>query len=235
MENWLTIVVGIYLLGMVLYGHYRGFIRLAVSMVALVATLVIVNLAMPQVSEFLKEKTPINTMIKDALENAIDIAAPDQEEELPSAQRTAIENLDLPEQLKEILIENNNNEVYDMLHVDEFTDYIGAYLSNVIINIIGFIIMFIVVYALIHIIMRWLDLMAKLPILSGINQIAGALLGAAQGLIFFWIFCLVATAASGSGWGMAVIRQIESSPWLSFLYSHNILIKIVTGVLNSMA
>ena len=169
MENWLTIVVGIYLLGMVLYGHYRGFIRLAVSMVALVATLVIVNLAMPQVSEFLKEKTPINTMIKDALENAIDIAAPDQEEELPSAQRTAIENLDLPEQLKEILIENNNNEVYDLLHVDEFTDYIGAYLSNVIINIIGFIIMFIVVYALIHIIMRWLDLGQRPaePLLSG--------------------------------------------------------------------
>lgn len=234
MENWLTIVVGVYLLAMVLYGHYRGFIRLAVSMVALVATLVIVNLAMPRVSVFLRESTPINSMVKEALENAVDIAAPETEVELPSAQRTAIENLNLPEQLKEILIENNNNEVYDMLHVEEFADYIGAYLSNVIINIIGFILLFVVVYVLIQIIMRWLDLMAKLPILSGINQIAGALLGAVEGLVFFWIFSLLVTACSGTGWGMAVIHQIESSPWLSFLYSHNILIKIVTGVLHSM-
>lgn len=234
MENWLTIVVGIYLLAMVLYGHYRGFIRLAVSMVALVATLVIVNLAMPQVSAFLRERTPISSMVKEALENAIDINDPEEEAELPSAQRTAIENLNLPEQLKEMLIENNNNEVYDMLQVDVFTDYIGAYLSNVIINIIGFIFLFVVVYALIHIVMRWLDLMAKLPILSGINQIAGALLGAAEGLVFFWIFCLLVTACSGSGWGMAVIRQIESSPWLAFLYTHNILVRIVTGVLHGM-
>ena len=37
MDNWLEIVVGIYLLGMILYGHYKGFLRLAVSMAALVS------------------------------------------------------------------------------------------------------------------------------------------------------------------------------------------------------
>ena len=34
MENWLEIAAGVYLLAMVLYGHYRGFIRLAVSLAA---------------------------------------------------------------------------------------------------------------------------------------------------------------------------------------------------------
>ena len=47
MKNWLEIVVGVYLLGMILYGHYRGFIRMAVSMVALIATFAIVRIAMP--------------------------------------------------------------------------------------------------------------------------------------------------------------------------------------------
>lgn len=236
MENWLSIVVGIYLMAMVLYGHYKGFIRLAVSMVALVATLMIVNVAMPQVSVFLKEKTPISSMIKSTLEDVIDVGHVEGEEtELPSVQRTAIEGLELPEQLKKALIENNNNEVYQLLHVEEFTDYIGTYISNIIINTLGFVILFIFVFAVIHIVMRWLNLMAKLPILSGLNQIAGALLGAAEGLVFFWIFCLVITACSGTTWGMSLIRQIEDSAWLTFLYSHNLLTQIVMGIIQGLA
>ena len=42
-ENWLAIAVGIYLAGMILYGHYKGFIKLSVSAVALVLTLAVVH------------------------------------------------------------------------------------------------------------------------------------------------------------------------------------------------
>ena len=49
MENWLEITVGLYLLAMVLYGHYRGFIRTAVSMTAVVVTFMIVQVVMPSV------------------------------------------------------------------------------------------------------------------------------------------------------------------------------------------
>ena len=59
MKNWLEIVVGVYLLGMILYGHYRGFIRMAVSMVALIATFAIVRIAMPYVNEAARERTPL--------------------------------------------------------------------------------------------------------------------------------------------------------------------------------
>ena len=34
-ENWLFVAVAVYLVSMVLYGHYRGFVRLAVSAVSL--------------------------------------------------------------------------------------------------------------------------------------------------------------------------------------------------------
>ena len=40
MKNWLEISVAAYLLIMVLYGHYRGAIRMAVSVTALAATFV---------------------------------------------------------------------------------------------------------------------------------------------------------------------------------------------------
>ena len=52
MKNWFEIIIGIYLLGMILYGHYRGAIRMAVSMVAFIATFLIVHIAMPSMTVF---------------------------------------------------------------------------------------------------------------------------------------------------------------------------------------
>ena len=46
-ENWLSILAACYLIGMMLYGHYRGFLRLAVSMAALLIALVGVRVMMP--------------------------------------------------------------------------------------------------------------------------------------------------------------------------------------------
>ena len=65
MKNWFEIIVGIYLLGMVLYGHYRGAIRMAVSMVALIATFLIVRAIMPSVAVFVKNETPVYEWIRE--------------------------------------------------------------------------------------------------------------------------------------------------------------------------
>ena len=56
--HWLEILAAVYLVGMVLYGHYRGFIRLCVSALALVISLVTVRVALPYVTEWLKNDTP---------------------------------------------------------------------------------------------------------------------------------------------------------------------------------
>ena len=158
----------------------------------------------------------------------------EKDEDVPSVQRTIIENLNLPQNVKSALIENNNHEVYELLGVNAFADYIGNYLADMILNSVGFVLMFAIVYLLIKLVVRWLDLIARLPILSGMNKIAGALLGGVQGLIFLWILCLVLTACSGTSWGMTLIRQVEASKWLSFLYEHNFLNAIVLSVIHGM-
>ena len=43
--RWLEVLVAVYLIGMILYGHYRGFIRLAVSLLSLVIALTAVSAA----------------------------------------------------------------------------------------------------------------------------------------------------------------------------------------------
>ena len=178
MENWLSIAAGVYLLSMVLYGHYRGFIRLAVSMVALVAALAIVHVSMPKVTEYLKENTSIQQTLSNSMKQAAGIGLPEEtgdeeekDEDVPSVQRTIIENLNLPQNVKSALIENNNHEVYEFLGVNAFADYIGNYLADMILNSVGFVLMFAIVYLLIKLVVRWLDLIARLPILSGMNKI----------------------------------------------------------------
>lgn len=235
-KHWLSVGTAVFLLAMVLYGHYRGFLRIAVSMVALIATLIIVRMGTPYMTNFLLQNTEIHAAVERGLLGISGAGEVSEEEvQLPAGQRMLIEHLNLPEQMKEALIENNNNEVYSLLGVDAFMDYIGAYLTNMVLNVVCSIILFLIVYIGIRLIMRWLDLLARLPILSGMNQIAGAVLGGVQGLLIIWILSLVVTVCSATVWGRAVLDQIEMTPWLFFLYKNNIFNWLVVGILNSLA
>lgn len=234
MDNWLEITVGVYLLGMILYGHYKGLIRLAVSMVALAATLVIVHFAMPKITVFVKENTPVYTWIADGMKETMGIEEDLPDIQMPAEQRMVIENLNLPDDVKQILLENNNSQMYQILGVDAFAEYIGNYLANLIMNSVGFVVLFLAVYILLHLIMKWLDLVARLPILYGMNHVAGAILGGIQGLFFIWIAALLITACASTSWASAVLSQIEASPWLSFLYHYNLVSKMALGILRGI-
>ena len=234
MDNWLEITVGVYLLGMILYGHYKGLIRLAVSMVALIATLVIVHFAMPKITVFVKENTPVYTWIADGMKETMGIEEDLPDIQMPAEQRMVIENLNLPDDVKQILLENNNSQMYQILGVDAFAEYIGNYLANLIMNSVGFVVLFLAVYILLHLIMKWLDLVARLPILYGMNHVAGAILGGIQGLFFIWIAALLITACASTSWASAVLSQIEASPWLSFLYHYNLVSKMALGILRGI-
>lgn len=123
--HWLEILAAVYLVGMVLYGHYRGFIRLCVSALALVISLVTVRVALPYVTEWLKNDTPVYESIRQGMADAVgldglldgvlDIGAGTGGSDAGIGERRTIEELKLPEQMKRILIENNNREVYQML------------------------------------------------------------------------------------------------------------------------
>jgi len=145
-ENWLFVVVAVYLVSMVLYGHYRGFIRLAVSAVSLVLSLGVVHFGAPSVANLLRSNEVVYQAVEDSVtkfiqkddeaENEAADAAP------PSVQRSIIEEMELPEQLKDALLENNNSEVYEALGVSSFTHYVSRYLANSLINIISFFLLF---------------------------------------------------------------------------------------------
>lgn len=237
--HWLEIAAALYLLGMILYGHHKGFIRLAVSAVALLITLVAVNYALPYVTEWLKEDTPLYEAMKDKVVEGIGLdemlSESGQSKKLQKEEEwKLIDELPLPKQFKKMLTENNNSEVYRIMGVDQFEDYIGGYVADMILKAGTFLLMFLVLFVALQILVFWLDLIAKLPILSGINQIAGAVLGAVEALIFIWIVCLIFTVLSRTGLGEAALEQIAASPWLSWIYDHNVLLHLMLGFVRNV-
>ena len=198
-------------------------------------TLVIVHVAMPKAAVFIKENTPVYSWIAEQTKTTIESAIGIEDDiQVPAEQRQVIEGLSLPKDVKQMLLENNNSRMYEILGVNAFVEYIGNYLANMILNWAGFVIMFLVVYILLRLVMKWLDIMAKLPVLSGMNQIAGAILGGIQGLFFLWLISLLLTACASTFWAAPILRQVEASPWLSFLYHYNLLSKLAVGILRGI-
>ena len=233
MQNWLAIAAAVYLAAMILMGHHKGFIRKAVSAVSLIITLAAVNIAMPQVTSYLKQNTEVYQTIEIAIGNAIGIDN-SADEDTPAAQRQKIETLKLPERLKEGLVANNNHEVYNMLGAETFSRYVTGYLVNNMVNLTVYILLFAVLFSTLQIISRCLDIVARLPVLYGVNKLAGAALGALEGLVFLWLLCLLATAFSTAEWGAKLIELIEESSWLSYLYDHNLLITLAASLMKGI-
>ena len=199
--HWLSLLMGAYLVGMALYGHYRGFLRLAVSMAALVLSLGAVRMAMPPLTAFLKENTGIHQWMQESLEEAIGLEGITGNMNLPAQQRAAIEEMPLPKSVKQILVENNNEEIYRILGVDGFIDYIVSFLAGRIINALAFVLLFITMNVGLHVLSRCLNLIARLPVLYGLNQIAGAVLGVMMALSYFWVACLALNIFVSTDWG----------------------------------
>lgn len=235
LEKWLPIGVGVFLIGMMLYGHYRGFLRQCVSIGALVITLVVVKFATPYVTDVLKDNTQIRSSVSQVLVKAAGLEDQGEEvEETPAYQRVAIEKLNIPQSVKDALIENNNNEVYNLLGVDRFIEYVSSYLAGILINAASSVVLFLVTFIVIHLLVRWLDLIARLPIISGLNQIAGAVLGLAHGLLLLWVAFILLDLCSATPLGGQLLSQVQSNKWLSLLYNYNFLNFLLQGIIKGI-
>lgn len=235
--NWLLIGVGIIFFVCMVIGYVRGFIKIIVSFGTTVASIVLVLFLTPYTSKAIVALTPIDEMVQkkcismitsegvegDISENFLNKV------ELPRQKQIEIlEKADMPEFVKRGLIENNNNEAYKQLGVLNFTDYIGTYVSSVIVKIISFLLTFIVITIFIRAVIFALDVITALPVVNGLNRVAGMLVGGMIAVVLIWIVFLVITLLYSSYIGAEGFRCIENSKFLTFLYEKNVILDWVT-------
>lgn len=234
--NWLLIGTGIIFLICMIVGYARGFIKIIVSFGTTILSIVLVIFLTPYTSKAIVSLTPIDEMVQEKcismmIPEGVDIdisKLPLDKIELPrQKQIEMLEKADIPEFLKKGLIENNNNEAYRQLGVSNFIDYIGTYVSDIVVKIISFLITFIVVTIFIRAIIFALDIITALPVINGLNRIAGMLVGALIAIILVWIIFLAVTLFYSSDIGKECFKCIEDSKILTFLYEKNAILEWV--------
>lgn len=252
--NWLLYgTIGILIIGAVV-GYIKGALRIAVSLAAMVATWILVVVLTPYATEAVIRYTPVDdwiesrcesvlmTTMTDTLSQKTGIETGDEidlstlTEQLSGLeisrqeQAQMIEQSDVPDIFKDYLQENNNKEIYSLIGADSFADYIAKGITRLIVQILTAIVLFAVVAVVLKMVLCILDVVAWLPVIGGVNRLAGAALGLAVSLMIVWIVFLVFTMIYSTPAGKEVFPLIEGNAFLSFLYKKNILLKILMGL-----
>ena len=303
--NILEIAVAAVILLFAAAGYRKGFVKKLAAMVSLLVSVVLVSALLPWITAFLKENTPVYTMIEEqcrtvmekqigeamfsgaekntgessqadiyrnmgreeikALMEAngydgslLDALSDEQLEQYKEQyiqqyfgsdttdsggsensgafllgnltrieQTELIENLPLPEFLQDILLDYNNEEGYQGLGVSTFQDYLVGFIATGILNVAAFLVSVLIVHLLLWLSISALSILTNLPVIRVVNRVAGLALGLLQALLVLWLAFLILSLVSGTGIGMQLMKMVESSKWLNWLYQSNLFLEIV--------
>ena len=303
--NILEIAVAAVILLFAAAGYRKGFVKKLAAMVSLLVSVVLVSALLPWITAFLKENTPVYTMIEEqcrtvmekqigealfsgaekstgessqaeiyrnmgreemkALIEAngydgslLDALSDEQLEQYKEQyiqqyfgsdttdsggsensgafllgnltrieQTELIENLPLPEFLQDILLDYNNEEGYQGLGVSTFQDYLVGFIAPGILNVAAFLVSVLIVHLLLWLSISALSILTNLPVIRVVNRVAGLALGLLQALLVLWLAFLILSLVSGTGIGMQLMKMVESSNWLNWLYQSNLFLEIV--------
>lgn len=222
--NWFSIVILAIPVAYIFSGLQRGMVRTAFSFLSIILTLVLSFALNPQITKFVQENTPIYDMIQENCEESIiqNTEGKQAQEGDSQEQNQFIQQLPVPDSVKNILIENNNSQGYQQFVAQSFGEYASHVIATIAVSIIGMILTFVLISIILHLAAGLLNGIFSLPILSFFNHIGGALLGAAQGIFIVWIIFLVLSLFWDTSWVQSAVSMIKENSMTDYLYEHNL-------------
>ncbi len=237
-----------------LIGLKRGLFKTLFGFLAIILSLGVTYFASPIISGYIVEKTEIDDRIEDTIYKKIerdtqksvaqslkdagvtkDLNKLTKEETLfilenDPDKETQIKNIDtlnLPENIKKLYINNNNDDIYDALGVTSFYRYMARYTARLIVNVISlagtFVLIRLVLFLISFIITKTMD---ESPVLSGMDRLAGMVLGLGVGVVIVWVFMIIAGIAFGSDFD----KMVSGNEILQKVNDTNLLLKLITGI-----
>lgn len=228
--TWLGIAVLALIAAACIMGFRKGFVKEIVSVFFMLISFLLVWAVNPYVNTFVKEYTPVYDTIQDKCQTLVSEQIGNKKALDKEEQNQVMENMELPDLLKNALVENNTAETYRYLAVSTFTEYISDSLAVMAVNGISFLISFVLSAAVIKLLGFILNVLTKLPVINGINKIAGAAVGGIKCIIFIWIAFLVLTLLCNTTLGQQGMALIQQDAFLNFLYSQNVFVKVFMSV-----
>lgn len=224
--NWILLAVIAIVAVMGLLGWKKGLIKMVFSLASTVIALLFAAIFSPVVADLMKSNEGIVSFFDEKVGAIVDFSGEDAEKDT-EVQENLIEELPLPETIKDSLKENNTMEKYVDMDVAGFEEYVCRQITNVILNALAFVITLAVAIIALWILCHALNILAKLPLLKQINQMTGLAAGLAEGVLLVWILFVVLTMFAGSAFGQDAMAMIGENPLLDFLYKNNLVLKFI--------
>lgn len=223
------IIIGIVLLVFIIVGWIQGFFKVALSMVAVIAGLIMSFYFTPQISSYLTKNTSLDESMTKGIFQYLNFSE-ENEQESRSNQITIIKELPFPKEIKKNILTNNNSEMYGAMNVNSIYEYIAKSLALIIINTFVFLSLLLISKIFFSTLGKSFEKMVELPVVRWVDKLGGTLVGAMKGMISIWIFFLIISITSATKWSAYMIEEISESIPLKLLYDHNVLLDIVANL-----
>lgn len=222
--NWLLIGI-LVVVGVCIYHGYRvGLMRMVLSVATFLVTIVLVRLLAPVGVQMLKSNEYVYNGIRQPVEELL-------EEHVNGQVRTeeVLENVHLSEDVKSSILEAAQG--IGIEEIELFTPQIKGVTADCItlklIDMLAYVILFFLINVVLRVICTLLNSFSKLPVIKGVNKLAGGAIGLIEGVVFMWLVFVIITIFSATVWGGWCFEQIAASQILSVLYANNIFLTIV--------
>ena len=197
------IIVAAIMLIFAVAGFRRGFIKSVASTVSLVASFVLAWMISPAVADFLI-LLGVKEQIYEKVAATLGSGGAESLSSLPEAVRDAI-----------------------MAGQADALTKTAISVAEICVNIIAFVSVLIIVRILIWILVKTLNLIAKLPVISFFNRSLGLAFGAAQGILVVFILMTVLQAVAPMQDNPKLMQTIESSYITKTVYENNPITRLI--------
>ena len=226
--NYLFLAVVALFLYMTIRGYRKGFLQIVVTFLGMIVILAAVKRMSPYISEYLIHNTSTYESVQGKITERFSEANQKYDNSIKENQELTIKSYEIPDMFKDELSINNTTEMYKKLLVTAFEDYVSAYLARIIIKAVSFVALFIILYLIFKVLLGIVNLISKIPIIKGLNRMAGACLGIIESLIVVWLFFIIIVVFVGNKSGSVLFTMISNSRFLTYLFNSNVFISILS-------
>lgn len=230
----LLVLVFIFLVVMFLSGYEKGIIKIALSLISVMLSLLVVSGLTPLATKVVKSTSMydnIYTKVDTNVKRQLGYSEYGSQGILGVEEQKRVINIDnMPDFVGKQLEEKSSLFQKDMTFANIIEEFSKS-LTDIIVNAIVYVVLFIIINVALRVVTRLLNLVSRLPILNTMNRIIGGALGLGEGLIIIWLVCLLIMSLQGTGTVDQVITLINGNQILKNIYDNNLLISMFSGIL----
>lgn len=226
-----SVVIGLLFLVLGTIGYRKGLVEIILSLCATVVAIILVAIISPILTNVIIQHTQVDDYISDSfveyiLSNEKVVYKMGEDIEIYDEVQ-AVMDIQIPTSLQEQILKNNTQDMYEVLGVSNFYEYVGRYIANWIVKLATFIIVMIAVFIFMKMFVFSMLVITRVPIISGVNRLGGLVIGGVAAILILWIVFIVADLLHQMQWSITFLEDVRSVRFFETIYNNNPIMNVL--------